>query len=202
MSGYDFSQLYHANIIAFSPGSTFTATAHGRRVIIRSTDSLSIVRTFQCLPSTPGPTTATAAVKDASIIDHLSWSADSLYIIASSSRTSTAWVFGLTEQGSGEGGEIARLSGDGVDGLAKVEWGRNGREILAWSEHTPRITVYDLSDNSASYVQNVKNTSPTWSPDSRYLAVAERHSSKDYVGVYDATNNYSLLRVSPGSSRG
>jgi len=35
-----------------------------------------------------------------------------------------------------------------------------------------------------------------YSADSRYLAIVEKHSSKDYIGVYDSQAGYTLLRVS------
>lgn len=129
--GYDFSQLYHSSIAAFSPGSTFLATAHGRRVIVRSTTALTIVRTFQCL----GGVASSSKQIDSVYIDQVSWSADSLYILAFSTKAATAWIFGLADEGNGEGGEVSRIGGEGPDGLARVEWGRGDREILAWSEY-------------------------------------------------------------------
>lgn len=129
--GYDFSHLYHSSITAFSPGSTFLATARGRRVIIRSTTALSIVRTFQCLSGVA----SSSKQADNITIDQLLWSSDSLYILAFSGKVATAWIFGLTEEGNGEGGEVARIGGEGVEGLVRVEWGRGGREILAWSDY-------------------------------------------------------------------
>lgn len=35
-----------------------------------------------------------------------------------------------------------------------------------------------------------------YSPDARYLAVAERHGMKDHIGIYDTQAGYALLRVS------
>lgn len=32
--------------------------------------------------------------------------------------------------------------------------------------------------------------------DNRYLAIAEKHKGKDYLGVYDAGDMYNLVRVS------
>ena len=74
-----------------------------------------------------------------------------------------------------------------------------------------RLAIWNLSTGNASYVQYPKSSSsgfcpcsPTWvrlmkghsySSDSRYLAIAEKHSSKDYIGVYDSQAGYSLLRV-------
>lgn len=132
--GYDFSQLFHASVAAFSPGSTFLATIHNSRLIIRSTSTLSIVRTFQCL--SPTSTASSSHNSDTyQLIDQIYWSADSLYILAFSSKSLNAWVFGLTEEGNGEGGEVARLGREGVEGLVRVEWGRRDREVLAWSDY-------------------------------------------------------------------
>ena len=129
--GYEFSQLYHASLVSFSPGSTFIATSHQDRVIIRSTSTLSIVRTFQCILPAESSSKSTAEIK----IDQLLWSPNSLYVVAFSSKASTGWLFGLTSEGSGEGGEMARLGGEGVEGLLRVEWGRTGKDVLAWSDH-------------------------------------------------------------------
>lgn len=43
-------------------------------------------------------------------------------------------MFGLAEDGSGDSGEIARIGGEGVEGLVRVEWSRTGRDVLAWSD--------------------------------------------------------------------
>lgn len=131
--GYDFSQLYHSSTAAFSPGSTFLATAHGRRIIVRSSASLSIVRTFQCLGGSPSASTSRQT--DTVTIDQVLWSFDSMYVMAFSLRAMTAWIFGLTDEGNGQGGEIARIGGEGAEGLTRVEWGRSGREVLAWSDY-------------------------------------------------------------------
>jgi hypothetical protein len=129
--GYDFSQLYHASVLAFSPGSTFLATIHNRRLIIRSTSTLSIVRTFQCI----GGAASSSKSNDHVTFDQLLWSSDSLYVLAFSAKAATAWIFGLTDEGNGEGGEVAIIGGQGVDGLSRVEWGKADREILAWSDY-------------------------------------------------------------------
>lgn len=132
-TGYDFSQFYHASTLSFSPGTTFVATAHQNRIIVRSSSSLAVVRTWVCvLPSSPSSSCSPLTIES---IDQLLWSSDSRYIMAFSVKASTAWVFALTEDGKGEGGELARIGGDGVEGLSRVEWGPLGRVVLAWSEH-------------------------------------------------------------------
>jgi len=133
--GYDFSQFYHASTVSFSPGTTFIATAYQNRIIVRSSSTLSVVRSWQCiLPSSPSAS-ASSSTRPIESIDKIVWSSDSLYVLAFSSKATTAWVFALTEEGNGEGGEMARIGGEGVQGLVHLEWGRQGREVLAWSDY-------------------------------------------------------------------
>ena len=51
---------------------------------------------------------------------------------------------------------------------------------------------------SATFVQFPKFTDKgyTFRKDGRYLVLAERHKSKDTLGVYDALESYKLVRVS------
>jgi hypothetical protein len=48
---------------------------------------------------------------------------------------------------------------------------------------------------SQSFCLPLTITGHAYSPDSRYLAVIERHNSKDFVGIYDTSAQYGLLRV-------
>ncbi|ORX35455.1 hypothetical protein BD324DRAFT_582386 [Kockovaella imperatae] len=194
--GYDFSQLFHASHLSYSPGSTFLATVHLNKIIIRSSSTLSIVRIFQCLL----PPESSSKVQPLDIaIDQLLWSSDSLYLIAYSGKVRTGWLFGLTQDGRGEGGEVARLGGEGVDGLVKVEWGKGDREILTWSDYGLHLTIHDLMTGETRQIQHPRspNNCHTYSPDSRHLAVLERHSGKDFVGIYDTQDSYALLRHFP-----
>ena len=124
MSGYDFSPLYHAAHLAFSPGSTFLATAHEKRVIIRSTNNLAIVRAWHL-----------ASLAPSDLVSSVQWSDDGLYILVFSRSAGAAWVFGLGAVGEGEDGAVAKIMGGGVEGLERVEWAKGGREVLAWGEH-------------------------------------------------------------------
>lgn len=130
MSGYDFSQLYHSSILSYSPGTTFIATAHQNRIIIRSTSNLQIVRTWLCVP----PTQLASSSKTTAefTIDTLQWSEDGSYILAMG--RGTIYVFALAQEGNGESGEVARL-GEGLEGCVKAEWGKGSRDIMVWSDY-------------------------------------------------------------------
>lgn len=78
-----------------------------------------------------------------------------------------------------------------------------------------RVTIWSLVTGTATYIQYPSHSDSgehldrvichlelNWpghdfSPDGRYLAVAERHRSKDSVGIYDALDSYKLARVHP-----
>lgn len=152
MSGYDFSHLFPASVLAFSPGTTFLAVAHQNRIIVRSTSTLQIVRTWECIlppeaqvarSKEPGVSSSVAgATSEIFSIDTLQWSGDSMYLLVHSRDVKMAWVYGVAQEG-----EAARVGGMGVEGLTKVEWGKGDREVLAWTEidvsqFKPRSTVY------------------------------------------------------------
>ncbi|WVQ85730.1 hypothetical protein IAT38_007897 [Cryptococcus sp. DSM 104549] len=210
MSGYEFSQLFHASVLAFSPGTTFLATAHLNRIVVRSTASLQIVRTWACVKPTEPPVAASSSRQgrlDAStlasgstssgseefLIDTLAFSSDSLYLLVYSAQAKMAWVYGLAEEG-----EAARIGGNGVEGLSSVEWGRGSREVLAWSDLGLRLSIYNLSTGETKVIQYPKSLHcHTYSPDARYLAVAEKHLGKEHVGIYDVLDEYNLIRHFP-----
>ena len=138
MSGYDFSQLYHSSIVAYSPGTTFIATAHQNRVIIRSTSNLQIVRTWLCATPTPHASTSKSPAAEF-IIDTLQWSEDGSYILALGSGT--VYIFALAQEGNGSSGEVAKI-GEGLEGCVRAEWGRGSRDILVWSDYGVTIIVF------------------------------------------------------------
>ncbi|ODO12099.1 hypothetical protein I350_00885 [Cryptococcus amylolentus CBS 6273] len=201
--GYEFSHLFSASTIAFSPGTTFLATAHHNRIVVRSTATLQVVRTWACtrppapLPppfnkAKPTPSTAQDPLPaDEFTIDSLQWSRDSMYLLVYSSQVKMAWVYGIAQEG-----ESARIGGMGVEGLLRVEWGRAGRDVLSWQEFDTKMNIYDLSTGNTSVIQNAK-TGHTYSHDSRYIAVAEKHYGKEYIGVYDVLDQYALIRHHP-----
>ncbi|KAK4684587.1 WD repeat-containing protein WRAP73, partial [Tremellales sp. Uapishka_1] len=183
-TGYDFSQIYPSSVLSFSPGSSFLATAVGNRLIVRSTSTLKIVKSCPCLlPSSSAEP----------IIDQILWSGDSMYLLLYSIKSGLAWVFGLAEEGEGE---LARIGGEGVEGLSRVEWGRVGRQVLAWSDFGLRITIYDLTCGQARCIQHPKSSvnCHSYAPDGRHLAVAEHHGGKDHIGIYDVHDSYALVR--------
>ena len=131
-SRFKISQIFPSSNVSISPGSTFIATAQQNQVVVRSTSTLAIVRTWLCLSPSSGSS------RDTDPVNELLWSSDSLYLLAFSEKASSVWIFALTEDGGGEVGEVARLGGEGVERLVSVAWGKYGREVLAWSDYGVR----------------------------------------------------------------
>lgn len=86
METYQFSAIYEGSAVAFSPGSTFVATATRNTVFVRSSKSLQAVRQWDCAAGD-----ATGAV----VIDDVKWSTNGSRLLASSKQSSCAWVLDL-----------------------------------------------------------------------------------------------------------
>lgn len=154
----DFTDLYPTSSQQqplFSPGSTFLATTHRSRIIIRHSLSLQVLQSFELPPLSPppspaeslsrrtaSPTTPNAAggslAERQQEITGLSFSPDSERILAVCARQNVAYVFQLGSLVDGDGLE-ATLHG-GVERLSRVEWapssmpGEGKTTLLAWSE--------------------------------------------------------------------
>jgi WD40 repeat protein len=87
----------------------------------------------------------------------------------------------------------------GVEGLLKAEWAPDGRHVLCFSQWGLRVTIWSLVTGNATYIQFPIHPDRGYAfrSDSRYFVLAERHRSKDAIGVYDATDSYKLVRHFP-----
>lgn len=120
MDAYQFSQLYAGSCVAFSPGSTFLATATEDSVIVRASTTLDPVRTWTC--TLPDPSSSRAVQ-----ISSLSWSPNGSRLLAQSTSAGVSWVFDLADDL-----QICRLSGE----MTRAEW--VGDDVVALSERVRR----------------------------------------------------------------
>jgi WD40 repeat protein len=180
----DFTQVYKQSIAAFSPGSQFILAALHDRLVVRRADSFQIVATWHIQP--------TSASKSTLVISHIGWSCDSEYILAACAAHGLVYVCKLQDEAWN-----ARIEA-GAEGLVKAEWAPDGRSIVCTSEWGLRITIWSLITGTAIHIQYPvhSDSAYTFRADGRYFALAERHKSKDTLGVYDALNDYNLVRVS------
>ncbi|KAJ3734718.1 WD repeat-containing protein 8 [Lentinula guzmanii] len=201
----DFTELYKhsGSLVSFSPGAHFVLNAVQDRVIIRKTDSFQISRTWVIDP-TPSEsialfnkqatkTTRHLAESKSSTISHASWSSDSEYILAASVKGGFVQVFKLRDE------EWTARIACGAEGLVKAVWAPDGRTILCFSDWGLRVTIWSLVTGAASYIQFplYPDKGFDFRADGRYFVLAERHKSKDTLGIYDASESYKLVRHFP-----
>ncbi|KAI0739593.1 YVTN repeat-like/Quino protein amine dehydrogenase [Daedaleopsis nitida] len=215
----DFTEIYKqtASLVSFSPGTHFLLTAVQDRLIVRRSDSFQIARTW-LVDSSPSPTAAAlssasgsssardgrhgagpgAEAADSSSnpnawVTHAGWSCDSEYVLGACAKMGVVCVFKLRDETWS-----ARIEA-GSEGLVKAEWAPDGRTVLCFSEWGLRVTMWSLVTGAATYVQYPIHPDRGYAfrQDSRYFVLAERHKSKDTLGVYDAHEAYRLVRHFP-----
>ncbi|EKM83583.1 hypothetical protein AGABI1DRAFT_66345, partial [Agaricus bisporus var. burnettii JB137-S8] len=202
----DFTEIYRqsSSLVAFSPGGHFILTAVEDRVIVRRTDTFQITRTW-LVDSSPSPTNVFFSSKSLSKaksssgpisdgwVTHCGWSCDSEYIFAAFANVGVVHILKLRDETWS--GRIEA----GTEGLTKAEWAPDGRTILCFSEWGLRVTLWSLATGNATYIQFPVHPDRGYAfrADGRYFFLAERHKSKDTLGVYDAAESYKLMRHFP-----
>ncbi|PPQ81698.1 hypothetical protein CVT26_007771 [Gymnopilus dilepis] len=203
----DFTELYRhsSSLVTFSPGAHFILTAVQDRVIVRRADTFQITRTW-LVDSSPSPTHAALLTNKTdskqkshpnpptsqpdSWITHVGWSCDSEYILAACAKRGAVHLLKLRDEDW-----YGRID-SGAEGLAKAEWAPDGRTILCFSDWGLRVSLWSISTGVATYIQFPIHPDRGYAfrSDGRYFVLAERHKSKDTLGVYDATQAYKLVR--------
>ncbi|KII93811.1 hypothetical protein PLICRDRAFT_49829 [Plicaturopsis crispa FD-325 SS-3] len=196
----DFTEIYKqtSGLVAFSPGAHFILTAVQDRVIVRRADTFQITRTW-LLDASPSPTKLVLNTKSkpnapaANAISHIGWSCDSEYILAGCASKGVVNVLKLRDE------EWSARIDSGAEGLVKAEWAPDGRNVLCFSEWGLRVTIWSLVTGIATYIQFPVYTDRgyTFRADGRYFVLAERHKSKDTLGLYDTADSYRLVRHFP-----
>ncbi|KAF8898871.1 WD repeat-containing protein 8 [Infundibulicybe gibba] len=199
----DFTEIYKqsSSLVSFSPGTNFILTAVQDRLIVRRTDTFQIMRTW-LLDVAPSPTltVSSAKLKPASHntfpeigISHIGWSCDSEYILAACAKRGVVHLLKLRDE------EWTGRIDAGAEGLTKAEWAPDGRHILCFSEWGLRVTVWSLLTRTSIYIQFPVHPDRGYAfrADGRYFVLAERHKSKDTLGLYDTGDQYKLVRHFP-----
>ncbi|KAG8219715.1 hypothetical protein J3R82DRAFT_683 [Butyriboletus roseoflavus] len=185
----DFTEIFKqsANLVSFSPGAHFILNAVEDILVVRRTDTLQITRTWTiALP-------ARATTETDHWISHAGWSCDSEYLFAASAKSGVVQIFKLRDETW-----TARIE-TGAEGLVKAEWAPDGRNILCFSEWGLRVTIWSIATGSATYIQFPIHPDKGYAfrADARYFVLAERHRSKDTLGIYDVSDSFKLVRHFP-----
>uniref|UniRef100_A0A8C9QQQ3 WD repeat containing, antisense to TP73 n=1 Tax=Spermophilus dauricus TaxID=99837 RepID=A0A8C9QQQ3_SPEDA len=156
-------------LCCFSP----TASCVQYRLVVRDVSTLQIRQLYTCLDQ----------------IQHIEWSADSLFILCAMYRRGLVQVWSLEQP------EWHCKIDEGSAGLVASCWSPDGRHILNTTEFHLRITVWSLCTKSVSYIKYPKacQQGVTFTRDGRYMALAERRDCKDYVSIF-VCSDWQLLR--------
>jgi len=162
----DFSEVYRCSgpPPTFSPDGRFLATAVDFRLVVRDVETLSVAALFSCLDR----------------ITHIEWAADSdrvlcaLYpraMLQAWSLSMPAWTCKIDE---------------GPAGITHARWTPDACQIITVAEFSIRMTVWSLVNKACSYIRAPKFPSKglSFSPDGRFMALAERRDCKDAISVF------------------
>ncbi|KAM8790266.1 WD repeat-containing protein WRAP73 [Rhynchonycteris naso] len=171
----NFSEVFKlsSQLCRFSPDGKYLASCVQYRLVVRDVSSLQVLQLYTCLDQ----------------IQHLEWSADSLFILCAMYKRGLVQVWSLEQP------EWHCRIDEGSAGLVASCWSPDGRHILNTTEFHLRITVWSLCTKSVSYIKYPKacQQGVAFSRDGRYLALAERRDCKDYVSIF-VCSNWQLLR--------
>uniref|UniRef100_A0A8C8YJ96 WD repeat containing, antisense to TP73 n=1 Tax=Prolemur simus TaxID=1328070 RepID=A0A8C8YJ96_PROSS len=172
----NFSEVFRLSglLCRFSPDGKYLASCVQYRLVVRDANSLQILQLYTCLDQ----------------IQHVEWSADSLFILCAMYKRGLVQVWSLEQP------EWHCKIDEGSAGLVASCWSPDGRHILNTTEFHLRITVWSLCTKSVSYIKYPKACQQgiTFTRDGRYMALAERRDCKDYVSVF-VCSDWQLLRV-------
>ncbi|CAE6425362.1 unnamed protein product [Rhizoctonia solani] len=209
----DFTEVFKqtGQLAQFSPGTTYLLTAVRDQLVVRRCGTFQIARTWD-VDTSPSSTNSLVAptntrsgtsrvLRSSSTtqkeeatpdgwITHIGWSCDSEYVLACCSKRGVVNVYSMVDPQWN-----ARVEA-GAEGLARAEWAPDGRSVICFSEWGLRVTVWSLLDGTATYIQFPKHMDRgyTFRKDGRYFILAERHKSRDTIGVYDARDGYKVTR--------
>uniref|UniRef100_A0A8C3WZK5 WD repeat containing, antisense to TP73 n=1 Tax=Catagonus wagneri TaxID=51154 RepID=A0A8C3WZK5_9CETA len=171
----NFSEVFKLSslLCKFSPDGKYLASCVQYRLVVRDAGSLQILQLYTCLDQ----------------IQHIEWSADSLFILCALYRRGLVQVWSLEQPGW-----HCKID-EGSAGLVASCWSPDGRHILNTTEFHLRITVWSLCTKSVSYIKYPKACQQglTFTRDGRYLALAERRDCSDHVSIF-VCSNWQLLR--------
>ncbi|GAA6005271.1 hypothetical protein JCM11491_002641 [Sporobolomyces phaffii] len=191
---YDLSPLYRHSTSHLIPSSPATiVSVHASKLILRSSSTLQIIRTWSLVQAQPPSPTSSAPAFTLSISPR-----DPHYILAHHHKLQTAWVLDPASDDP-----VAKLQVGKVEGCSGMAWDQTaaeGHTVLVWAENHLRVSLFRLSSEPTTKTLQIQSPKLNYSLDGghsfseRYFALLERHQNRDCLAIYDPRSNWALLR--------
>ncbi|KAF1795853.1 WD40/YVTN repeat-like-containing domain [Phytophthora cactorum] len=159
------SRCARCNSNAFSPIDAVFAPASANRLAIRGALSLQIVQRYSTVDE----------------VQTLVWSEDSQLVLTASLKRAVVQLWSVQDASW-----TCKIS-EGVAGLVHARWTPDARHVVTVSDFQLHATVWSLEDPTARCsIRSPKLAADglSFSSNGDFLAVAERHDCKDFIGVY------------------
>ncbi|KAG2759839.1 WD repeat-containing protein [Phytophthora cactorum] len=152
-------------LVRWSPCGRYLAAASANRLAIRGALSLQIVQRYSTVDE----------------VQTLVWSEDSQLVLTASLKRAVVQLWSVQDASW-----TCKIS-EGVAGLVHARWTPDARHVVTVSDFQLHATVWSLEDPTARCsIRSPKLAADglSFSSNGDFLAVAERHDCKDFIGVY------------------
>ncbi|KAG1687020.1 hypothetical protein DVH05_005760 [Phytophthora capsici] len=149
----------------WSPCGGFLASACGNRLAIRDAKSMQIVQRYSA----------------ADVVQTLVWSEDSQLVLTASYKRALVQLWSVLDASW-----TCKIS-EGVAGLVHARWTPDAHHVVTVSDFQLHATVWSLEDPTARCIIRSPKLAAdglSFSSNGDFLAVAERHDCKDFIGIY------------------
>ncbi|DAZ96823.1 TPA: hypothetical protein N0F65_007084 [Lagenidium giganteum] len=155
-------------LVQWSPCGQFIAVAHNNRLAVRDARTLQILQQYSTID----------------VIQSIAWSDDSELVSTAMYKRSVVQVWSVKDA------SWSCKINEGLAGMIFARWAPDSRHFVTVSDFQLHATVWSLTDCSKYVIRNPKLGAEgfTFSADGAFLAVAERHECKDFLGVYDCAS--------------
>ncbi|XP_039308621.1 WD repeat-containing protein WRAP73 isoform X1 [Solenopsis invicta] len=167
----DENKIFRINnrLCHFSRNGAYLAVAFQTNLLVKDAKTLATCQSFLFVD----------------VIQHMEWSLNSEYILCANTKRAIVQIYSVRHPQW-----KCKLS-EGSAGLQGVTWAPDSKCIFTISDFNIQLSIWNLEEQTVSYIQNVKSSSFDklhFSPNGKRLAVIVTEEGQDTVEIYKAEN--------------